>query len=352
MNFEFNALPWRIKFAPGAVREIGDVVELVGAHRALVLTTPEQTVHGSLVETHLGGRFCGAFNAAVMHVPVETVAAAQAAARQFEADCTVAIGGGSTTGLGKALALKDGLPNIAIPTTYAGSEMTNVWGMTEGGRKTTGRDVAVLPDFVVYDPELTLELPAHIAGPSGLNAMAQAVVNVTAVGPKSDHLRLGPRRNSRTRDKPAAGDRGAVRYGEARSEALYGACLAGAALGAGTTGLHHRICHTLGGSYNTPHADTHAIMLAYSVAFNREAVPEGTARVADAMGVDDAAIGIHRLLRQVSDKTSLHDIGIEESMLDGIAQIVTENPINNPRPVTPAGVRDLLARALAGDTPE
>ena len=110
----------------------------------------------------------------------QTVIEAVSEVERLGADCSLALGGGSTTGLGKVLALRLGLPNIVIPTSYAGSEMTNIWGMTEEGRKITGRDNIVLPTLTLYDPELTLSLPPAFAGPSGLNAMAQAVVNVAA----------------------------------------------------------------------------------------------------------------------------------------------------------------------------
>ena len=350
MKFEFNALPWRIVFAAGAIHTLPEHVDGLGYKRILVISTPEQLEHAQLVASLLGARCAGVFSEAVMHVPVETIRLATRLVRQVQADCTVAIGGGSTTGLGKALALEEDLPNIVIPTTYAGSEMTNVWGMTEAGRKKTGRDNRVLPNLTIYDPELTLGLPAEISGPSGINAMAQAVVNVTA-----EHV--NPIISALATDAIAALSQSlpiVVKQPsnlEARSKALYGACMAGAALGAGITGLHHRICHTLGGSYNTPHADTHAIVLAHSVAFNSDAVPEGTARVAAAMNVDNAAIGIFELLQNVSQKTTLADLGIAHADLQEIAKIAVESPINNPKPVTVDDLVGILNAAFTGAKP-
>lgn len=350
MQFEFAALPWQIIFGAGSVARLADELDRRELRRALILSTPEQRHHAEQIATLIGARMAGIFDGAVMHVPVTTVDEALAAASSLEADCTISIGGGSTTGLGKALALRADLANIAIPTTYAGSEMTNVWGMTEAGRKRTGRDNRVVPTFAIYDPELTLDLPAAIAGPSGLNAMAQAVVNVTAASPNPIITAL------------AIDGIRAIAHGlptvirtpgdiDARSDVLYGACLCGAALGVGITGLHHRLCHTLGGSFNTSHADTHAILLAYSVAYNASAAPQGTARVAEALGVGDAAAGIFDLLHEVSAVTNLAQLGLADTDLDRAADIATETPCVNPAPVSRAAVRELLGRAFSGERP-
>ena len=307
-EFGFKALPWNIVFAPGAIKRLASELGTLGFSRALVLSTPEQAKHAEMVSELLQNKAVGQFTNAVMHVPVDTVEQAITVAKACNADCSVAIGGGSTTGLGKALALKLQLPNIVIPTTYAGSEMTNVWGMTADGAKQTGRDDVVVPNLTLYDPELTLSLPAEISGPSGINAMAQAVVNVTASKPNPmisalalDGIRALANGLPKVMARPNDID--------ARSEALYGACLCGGALGLGVTGLHHRICHTLGGAYNTSHADTHAIILAHTVAFNASAVPSATAQVASALGVTDAARGIYDLLHQVSKKNHLERLG-------------------------------------------
>lgn len=350
MDFSFKALPWNIVFACGAVKRLASELDALGFNRAVVLSTPEQHEHADLVCAILGERAVGQFTDAVMHVPVKTVEQAMSVVNALGADCSVAIGGGSTTGLGKALALNLDLPNIVIPTTYAGSEMTNVWGMTKDGLKQTGRNNKVLPNLTIYDPELTVALPAAIAGPSGINAMAQAVVNVTSSKPNPiitalavDGIRALARSLPRVISHPSDL--------QARSGALYGACLAGGSLGLGVTGLHHRICHTLGGSYNTSHADTHAIILAHTVAFNEEAVPDATAVVADALGAEDAAVGIYTLLNSVSKKTKLSDLGIGESDLDAIANQVVEKEVANPKPVSETDVRKILDDAYFGRSP-
>ena len=349
-QFELTMLPWNVVFGAGTLASLPQRMDALGLRRALVLSTPEQAGDAQRISTLLGARAAGLFTEARMHVPAATAAAAVAAASHAKADCTVSIGGGSTTGLGKAIALQAGLPLIAIPTTYAGSEMTNIWGMTRDGRKQTGRDNAVLPRLTLYDAELTLGLPPAIAGPSGMNALAQATIN--AKDPRTNPVILSM----------ALEAIGAIASGlptvmaqpdniEAREQVLFGASLAGASLGAGVTSLHHRLCHTLGGSYNTPHAETHTILLPYSVAYAAPAVPELMARIAAALGADDAAQGIYDLSASMGLPTALSAIGIKESDLERIADLATETDIANPRPVTREGVLELLGHAWAGERP-
>ena len=351
IKFQYQALPWNILFGAGTLGQLPDELEKLGFSRALVLSTPQQVDQANDIAKLLKDRSVAVFSRAVMHVPLDTVEEAIAVVGELNADCSVSIGGGSTTGLGKALAIKLNLPNIAIPTTYAGSEMTNIWAITSSGRKTTARDNRVVPDLTIYDPELTLGLPAHIAGPSGLNAMAQAVVNVTAKdnNPIVSALALDAIR-ALTLSLPLIINE--PDNLDARSSMLYGACLAGAALGTGTTSLHHRLCHTFGGSFNTPHAETHAVLLPHCVAYNAAATPEGTRKVSEAMGVEDAAIGIFELVKTVGAPTALKDIGVEESILDEAVAIAIENKLDNPEPVTRERLRALLENAFHGNTPE
>ena len=349
-NFDYRTLPWNIIFGTGALKRLPEELVNLGYTRALVLSTPDQANQGQSIVTLLGGLAVGIFDQAQMHVPASTVAQAIERVEVLKADCTVSIGGGSTTGLGKALALKLGLPNIVIPTSYAGSEMTNIWGITENDRKVTGRDNSVVPTLTIYDPELTLTLPAKFAGPSGLNAMAQAVVNVAAghVNPIVQLMAIEAVR-SLAHSLPIV--IAEPENMEARAEALYGACLAGGSLGTGTTSLHHRLCHTFGGIFNTPHAETHTILLPHCVAYNAAATVTGTQKLADAMGVENAAVGIFELAKTLGAPTALRDIGIREIDLDKAAAVATETPVNNPEPVTKERVRELLQRAWAGEIP-
>ena len=350
LDFRYRALPWNIRFGVGALQCLPEELDSLGYGKALVLTTPDQAADGRNIVKLLGHRAVGHFGQAAMHVPAATVIEAVSEVERLGADCSLALGGGSTTGLGKVLALRLGLPNIVIPTSYAGSEMTNIWGMTEEGRKITGRDNIVLPTLTLYDPELTLSLPPAFAGPSGLNAMAQAVVNVAAdnVNPIVSLMALeAVRALSHSLPKVMAQPENMA----ARAEALYGACLAGGALGTGVTGLHHRLCHTFGGSFNTPHAETHTILLPHSVAYNAPAVPEGMLKLAGAMGVENAAVGLYELAQTLGAPIALKDIGIAHADLDRAARIATETPVNNPRPVTTGAVRALLENAHHGNVP-
>ena len=350
MNFHYSALPWNIVFAAGARHSLPAALTELGLSRALVLTTPNQTQVGEELVSLLDKLAVGLFDQAMMHVPVATLEQAQAAVQRLNADCSVAVGGGSTTGLGKALAFHLNLPNIVLPTSYAGSEMTNLWAVTQDNRKVTRRDNVVVPTLTVYDPELTLTLPPAFAAASGMNAMAQAVANAAAedANPISAAMALEGIR-ALARNLPliiAKPDNMA-----ARSSALYGASLAGAALGTGTTGLHHRLCHTFGGTFNTPHAETHTILLPHSVAYNARARAAATQRIAAALGVDDAATGLFDLAGNLGAPTALKDIGVKQTDLDEAAALTVAQAFDNPEPVTLEGVRKLLGDAYHGLRP-
>lgn len=349
-DFQYKALPWNIIFGVGALQRLPEELDKLKFSRALVLTTTNQSRDGEAITELLGSRAAGLFDQAIMHVPIETVEEVIEEVERLGADCTVSLGGGSTTGLGKALALKLGIPNIAIPTTYAGSEMTNIWGITEYGRKVTGRDDKVVPTLTLYDPKLTINLPARVAGPSGLNAMAQAVVNLTsgALNPIVANMALAAVKALTQSLPKVIAEPDNI---EARAEALYGASLAGGSLGTGVTSLHHRLCHTFGGSFNTPHAETHTILLPHCVAYNASKTQDGIRQLAQAMNVEDPALGIFELAKTVGAPTALKEIGIKESDLDRAAENATESPVNNPEPVTTARVRQLLENAYHGNPP-
>lgn len=285
-----------------------------------------------------------------MHVPIETARTARETARRVAADCAVAIGGGSTIGLGKAIALDSGLPIVAIPTTYSGSEMTPIYGLTEQGVKRTGRDRKVLPRVVIYDPSLTLSLPIKVAGPSGINALAHCVEALYAENANPiTSLMAAEGVHALARALPRlAKDPGDV---EARSDALYGAWLAGSALGNVAMGLHHKLCHALGGAFNLPHAELHTVILPYATRFNGEAAPEAMRVIAAGLGASDAGKGIYDLAKSIGAPLSLQEIGMPLEGLDRAAKLATESPYYNPRPVDYAGVRQLLEDAYYGRSP-
>jgi alcohol dehydrogenase class IV len=325
-------------------------VKRLGAKRALVLATPEQRADAEEAARRLGDMAAGVYPEAVMHVPIETARAAREEAKRLNADCCVAIGGGSTIGLGKAIALESGLPIVAVPTTYAGSEMTSIYGLTEAGIKKTGRDRKVLPKTVLYDPALTVTLPSKVSGPSGMNAIAHCVEGLYAQDTNpiisllaAEGIRALARSLPVVVKEPANLD--------ARADALYGAWLAGTALGATSMSIHHKLCHTLGGSFNLPHAEVHTVILPHAVAFNREAAPEAMRIIADALGAKDAAQGIYDLAVRLGAPVALKDIGMPFDGLYRAATLATENPYYNPRPVDYPGVRELLENAYSGKRP-
>ncbi|OMQ15595.1 maleylacetate reductase, partial [Modestobacter sp. VKM Ac-2676] len=293
----------------------------------------------------------GAGRGPAVHVPVEVAHRAREVAAGLGADGCVAVGGGSALGLGKAVALEHGLPVIAVPTTYAGSEMTPIWGLTEGGAKRTGRDSRVLPVSVVYDAELTLSLPAQLSATSGMNAIAHAVEGLYAPDASpvvSLMAEEGVRALSGALPRVVADGTDI----DARGEALYGAWLCGAVLGATTMSLHHKLCHTLGGTLDLPHAATHTVVLPHALAYNQPAVPDAAAALSRALGgVPDPARELWELAGRLGATRALAELGIAESDLERIADLAVASPYANPRPVTREGVAALLRAAWTGGPP-
>ncbi|KQV42705.1 MULTISPECIES: maleylacetate reductase [unclassified Rhizobium] len=348
-GFTYSASPAHIDFGSGKAATVGEWVERIGCHRALILSTPRPQVEVERLRNVLGDRAAGVFAGAVMHTPVEVTERAMEMVRQTGADCVVAFGGGSTTGLGKAIAYRADLPQIVIPTTYAGSEVTPILGQTQEGRKTTVRSPRILPEVVIYDPLLTLGLPTGISVTSGLNAMAHAVEALYAED-----------RNPVSSLMAVEGLRAFVRSlhviierpndEAARADALYGAWLCGTVLGTVGMALHHKICHTLGGSFDMPHAETHAIMLPHTAAFNAVAVPELLAPVAELFG-GSVGGGLWDFAKAAGAPLALREIGLSEADLDRAATIATQAPYPNPRPIDQASVRALLQEAWEGRRP-
>ena len=349
--FVYVAQPSRVVFGAGALSQLGAEIERLGATRALVLSTPEQADSARRVAALLGGRAAGLFAKAVMHVPIETAREARDEARRLGADCAVAIGGGSTTGLGKAIALDSGLPIVAIPTTYAGSEMTPIYGLTEGGVKKTGRDPRVLPRTVIYDPELTLTLPLALTVTSALNAIAHAAEGLYAHDGNPITALMaeeGIRACAAALPRLAADARDL----DARGDALYGAWLCGSVLGAVAMGLHHKLCHTLGGSFGLPHAEVHTVILPHALAYNAAQAPAAMRAIARALGAADAAAGVFELAARHGAPTSLKALGMPADGLDRAADMAVQTPYPNPRPLERDALRALLQRAFDGSAPQ
>jgi maleylacetate reductase len=350
LGFVHEALPGRVVFGAGALDALPDEVARLGAQRALLVSTPGHRHLAEDAARRLGAQAVGIWDQAMMHAPIENANAGRAQARRLAADACVALGGGTPIGLAKAIALELNLPIVAVPTTYAGSEMTPVLGITEGGIKRTRRDLRMLPKTVIYDPELTLSLPAAVAAPSGMNAIAHCVEALYARdGNPITSLIAEEGIRALARSLPVV-----VRAPErldARSQALYGAWLAGTALAAVGMALHHKLCHTLGGSFDLPHAEVHAIVLPHATAYNRAGAPDAMARIARALGAADAAQGLYDLAAALGAKVRLAELGMREDDLDRAADLAALSPYPNPSPISRAGIRALLDDAFHGRLP-
>lgn len=350
-SFVYQALPSRVVFGAGALSQLEAELDKLGVQRALILSTPEQRQGAEAIAQRLGSRAAGVFDRAVMHVPIETAHQAREVARERGADCAIALGGGSTIGLGKAIALDSGLPILAVPTTYAGSEMTPIYGITQEGEKRTGADERVLPRSVIYDPELTLTLPVDMSITSGINAIAHAAEGLYAAN-GNPITRLMAQEGIRALSVGLPGIRVNPLDIEARGSALYGAWLCGTVLAHGGMALHHKLCHTLGGSFNLPHAQTHTVVLPYVLDFNASFAQDAMSRIAQALGTTgSAAAGIWNLAYDNGAPTSLRALGMTEADLDRAADIATERPYWNPRPLDRIAVRTVLQAAFEGARP-
>ena len=347
-GFVYQPPTTRVVFGSGTRASLADEVERLGISRALVLATPEQRDTAEDIVAALRRRAVGVFAAAAMHTPVAITDEALALVRKRDADGLVAIGGGSTIGLAKALVLRCGLPQIAVPTTYAGSEMTPILGQTQGNRKVTQRDESLRPRTVVYDVDLTLTLPASLSAASGFNAIAHAaeafyapdgnpIVSMMAQEgiaalanalPKIIHTPTDP---------------------VARHSALYGAWLCGHCLGTTGMGLHHKLCHILGGTFDLPHAQTHAVILPHAMAYNASAAPHAMARIARALDTCDAISGLNTLVRALALPLSLREIGMPERGIAAAADLAVRDAYPNPRALDRDALAAMLMRAWAGE---
>ncbi len=342
----------RVVFGCGTRRRIPDELARMGLRHVLLVggDDPLRQV-GDELAAALGNTLAARIIEVAQHVPAAAARHAVEVAVRAGVDGVVTIGGGSSTGLAKTVALETGLPVLAVPTTYAGSEMTDIWGRTESADKKTGRDPRVRPRTVVYDVELTLGMPARLTGISGLNALAHCVeaaydseadpvtVVLAAEGARALGAALG-----------AAVDDG--RNLAARSETLYGAWLAGTALGSARMGVHHRLCHVLGGTFGLPHAETHAVVLPFAVAFNAVAAAPALARIGGVLpGRDGVAATLWDLGRRVGAPASLAELGLGPADAIRAAEALAAHPGPNPRPVDRCGAHDLLSAALEGTRP-
>jgi alcohol dehydrogenase class IV len=348
--FDYIGLPARVRFGAGRISEASEALRDIGGTRALVLSTPGQRRLAEQISDALAPLGAGIFSGAAMHTPAEVTEAALREYERLGGDCLVAIGGGSTIGLAKAIAWRTDAPQLVIPTTYSGSEVTTVFGETSGGAKRTQRSPKVLPEAVIYDLELTLGLPARISATSGMNAMAHAVEALYAKD-----------RNPLVSLLAEAGVKGLARSlpaivrdprdREARGEAQYAGWLCGMCLATTSMALHHKLCHVLGGTFGLPHAETHAVLLPHTAAYNAPAAPDAMRRIAATLGADDAASGLYELARKLDVPLALKDIGMTAEGLDRATELALADPYWNPRPLEAEPIGALLRRAFEGAPP-
>ena len=348
--FVHDQAPVRLRFGPGTLQHLEAELERLGIRRALLIHGGSQSVAAAGLRELLGARLTGSISEARRHVPAQLAARARDEAEASGTDGLVALGGGSAIGLAKAVTLSLRLPIVALPTTYSGSEMTPIYGFTDAGRKRTGRDEAVRPRTVIYDPQLSRSLPPATSAASALNALAHCIdaLWAPAANPLTTLLAEAATRELRVGLETmlaAPDDLGG------RGRLLYGAALAGWALGVAGTALHHKICHAVGGAFDLPHAEAHAVVLPHSTAFSVPSAPESAARLAAALGVDDLAAGVYDLVQRCGLPTSLRELGLREEDLDTATAAVVAEVAGTPgRPPEPA-LRALLERAWAGARP-
>lgn len=339
--FVYSALPTRVVFGRGRIAEAAAEAQRLGMKRPLVITTSQQSEQGRALLTATGGV---AFAGAAMHTPVSVTEQAMAVMTSEGCDGTIALGGGSSTGLGKAIAFRTDLPQLVIPTSYAGSEMTNILGETQDGAKTTRRDPRIQPETVIYDPDLLATLPDRFAATSGMNAIAHAVEGLYAVD-GNPVVSLMAEEGIRALAQ-------ALPLGKAgHDEALYGAWLCGTVLGSVAMALHHKLCHVLGGSFDMPHAETHTVILPHATAYNAPASADAMHRIRRALGSEHGAGGLYDLARRLGAPLTLKELGLPTEALDKAADIAVSNPYPNPRPLERAAIRALLEDAYTGQRP-
>lgn len=339
----------RAVFGANALMQAPKELARLGVTRALIIASASQRELAARLENALGSSCASVFSDVRMHVPAELVGDAFERLVSTAADGILCVGGGSAVGLAKALVLRRSAPIVAVPTTYAGSEATSIYGITNKGQKKTGHDPAVLPKSIVYDPALTFCLPANLTVTSGLNALAHAFealyadnVNplVTAVAIEAVRALVEALPAAKTNPHDRA----------ARQECQYGAYLCGVALGNASMSLHHKACHVLGGTFALPHAEVHSVMLPYALAYNAPCAPRLT-RVGALLPGRDVPAGVRAFAAALGAPSSLREIGMKESDLDRAANLMCAAPYPNPRPLHPIYIRAMLLDAYTGAEP-
>ncbi|TVY21165.1 Maleylacetate reductase [Lachnellula arida] len=348
--FVYNVSPSRVIFGSGSIKKLAAELQRQNLSSPLLLSTPQQVSQVEELSKQLNGKIAGIFSEATMHTPSHITEKALSYTDEVKADSVVSIGGGSTIGLGKAISIRTGMPHICIPTTYAGSEMTPILGETENGLKKTRSDAKILPGVVIYDVDLTMTLPTSMSATSGVNAIAHSVESLysSTTNPIINLLAIESIKSLAVSLPIVVRDPADTL---ARTSAQYGAWLAGLCLGSVGMGLHHKLCHTLGGSFNMPHAETHTIVLPHAIAFNAPCIPEILKTLAQALpdSNGDAIAGLNILLESLRVERSLAAFGFKEEDIEKAAEIACANEYPNPRPIKKGPIQELIRRIWAGE---
>jgi alcohol dehydrogenase class IV len=353
-SFEYNVNASRVVFGSGSIAKLPAEIRKLNCSAPLLLLTPRQSTQSDKFRPILEDgsiRLAGVFPNATMHTPTHITDQAVQMLKDTSADCVISVGGGSVVGLGKAVSIRTGVPHLAIPTTYSGSEMTPILGETHEGRKTTRSDKGILPATVIYDVDLTMSLPPPTCVVSGVNAIAHAMEALYATNTNPiisllacDGVKALAESLPQIVSEPPSRS--------ARERALYGAWLCGTCLGSTSMAIHHKLCHTLGGSFGLKHAETHTIVLPHALSYNAPAIPELMAKLAtlfpDSQG--DALRGLDSLLGKLNAPRALKDLGMGEEDIDKAADIAMSNKYPNPRDLERESVRELIRRAWSGES--
>lgn len=349
-TFRYTGLPANVIFGSGTISLLAKELIKLNITRTLIVTTAFQSDEAIKLQKILGEKTNAIFTKAAMHTPVNVTERALTVFKKFGADGIIALGGGSSIGLSKALALRTGAPQIVIPTTYAGSEMTPILGQTEDGKKTTQKTLKVLPDVVIYDVDYTLSLPLKMTVTSGVNAIAHAVEALYAEDTNPILALLA--------------EEGIAKLTNAlphilecpddltfRSDALQGAWLCAICLGSGGVALHHKLCHVIGGMFDLPHAETHTVILPHAIAYNEPSILKTMDVLKRAMNTDKPAEKLFDIAKQSAVPTSLKELGMPQDGIDKVINQVMDNPYYNPRPLKADALKVLLQNAWHGKRP-
>ena len=353
--FEFVGLPSRAIFGAGKIETLKDEIEALGASRALICCSPGRTETVKELTSTLGKLSAGICARALPFTPFEAAEEGRHMATETKADCLISYGGGNAVGFAKAIALELDIPIIAVATTLSGSETTALQGIIKDGKRVQNASPRMQARTLIYDPELTIEVPMEVLIPSGMNSMAHAVGAMVADN-GNPVSRLCAQEGIRTMSSALRQMVKDPHDLDARNSAFYGAWLNANTLklAPGGVNVHHKLCHVLGGGFGLPHAEVHTVILPHSTAYNSKAVPQAMQGISAALGDEtgDTAGSLYDLERDIGAPTSLRDVGLAENALDEVAdQVATDSYYSNPCPIEREAIRELLENAWHGKRP-